>query len=523
MSQKAILIVLDGFGIGKDSKFNAINNAKMPFYRGLISKYPHSQLITHGEAVGLPEGVMGNSEVGHMTMGAGRIVYQDLSRISKAIRDHEFSKNPVLRSTLQAGANGRVHLMGLISDGGVHSTLEHLFALLDLSLEMKIPRVVVHCFLDGRDTPPDSALGRGEKEGYLRQLLRHPAFAKGVAKIGSVMGRYFAMDRDKRWDRIERAYRTMTGQVPAFVATGNEPAVLQVVRKSYESGKSDEFVEPVLLDADCAMRDGDSVVFFNYRSDRAREITTAITEPDFKEFDRGRGFKPSAFAGMAQYDKNLQHMKVAFPPQSLNHIFGEWLEEKNLTQFRVAETEKYAHVTFFFNGGREAPFHGEDRVLIPSPRDVATYDLKPEMSALGVADEAAKQIRTGKYDFLLMNFANADMVGHTGNYEAAVRAVETLDTCLSRVIGAAESSGYHVLLTADHGNAEEMCDSEGHIHTQHTLNPVPALWVAPGTANAPKSARTALNDGGLADIMPTLCDLMKLPIPPEVTGKSLLR
>jgi 2,3-bisphosphoglycerate-independent phosphoglycerate mutase len=521
---KAVLIVLDGFGIGKDSPFNGISNAKMPFYRGLLAKYPHSELLTHGEAVGLPAGIMGNSEVGHMTMGAGRIIYQDLSRISKAIRDHEFEKSPVLRQTIEAGAeNGRVHLMGLLSDGGVHSTIEHLYALLDLCLSMKVPKIVVHPFLDGRDTPPDSALGRGTNVGYLAQMLAHPAFKQGVAQAGTVMGRYFAMDRDKRWDRVERAYKTMTGQVAPFAGSGNEAPLIQAVRKSYEAGKSDEFVEPVLLDASCAMKDGDSVLFFNFRSDRAREITAAITEPGFKEFDRGTGFKPSAYAGMTQYDKNLHHMKIAFPPQSLEHIFGEWLEEKNLAQLRVAETEKYAHVTFFFNGGREPPFRGEERILVPSPRDVATYDLKPEMSALQVAAQAAQGIRSGQFNFVLMNFANADMVGHTGNYPAVLRAMETLDQCLSQVISAAQGSGYDVLLTADHGNAEEMCDSEGHIHTQHTLNPVPALWIAPNTANAPRSSRTALRDGSLADIMPTLCELMNLPIPNEVTGKSLLR
>jgi 2,3-bisphosphoglycerate-independent phosphoglycerate mutase len=412
--------------------------------------------------------------------------------------------------------------MGLLSDGGVHSTIEHLYALLDLCLEMKIPKVSVHCFLDGRDTPPDSALGRG-KVGYIGQLLRHPAFSQGVASIATVMGRYWAMDRDKRWERVERAYRAMTGQMEAFTASaGNEPPIVQAVRKAYESSKTDEFVEPTLLDASAAMQDGDSVVFFNYRSDRAREITAAITEPDFKEFDRGRGFKPSAYAGMTQYDKSLSHMKIAYPPQNLNHIFGEWLEERSLTQFRIAETEKYAHVTFFFNGGREEPYRGEERLLVPSPRDVPTYDLKPEMSAFQVAEEAAKHIRSGKFNFVVMNFANADMVGHTGNYEATIRAVETLDKCLATVIGAAESSGYNVLLTADHGNAEEMCDGEGHIHTQHTLNPVPAIWVAPNTANAPQRARVALRDGTLADVMPTLCDLMGLPIPREVTGKSLL-
>lgn len=516
-TRRAVLIILDGFGIGKDSPFNAIKNARMPFFHELLSKYPHSQIITHGEAVGLPAGVMGNSEVGHMTMGAGRIIYQDLTRISKSIRDKHFFQNPVLRRTIEAGARGtgRVHLMGLLSDGGVHSHVEHLEALLDLCMEMGVPQIGVHAFLDGRDTPPDSS------SGYLKRLFHHPAFSQGKAKVVSVTGRYFAMDRDKRWDRVAQAYLAMTGQIHPLPKSGEE-SVLQAVESSHQSGKTDEFVAPLLFEPAWAMQDGDSVIFFNYRSDRAREITEALTFKEFSHFDRGRGFKPSAFAGMATYDKNFENVGVAFEPQNLDHIFGEWLEDRNLSQFRIAETEKYAHVTFFFNGGRERPFKNEDRVLIPSPRDVPTYDLKPEMSAFQVAEEAAARIRRQTYDFVLMNFANADMVGHTGNYEATVRALEALDRCLGQVVGAAESSGYHVLLTADHGNAEEMCDTQGRIHTQHTLNPVPAIWVAPNSVIAPKQSRVALKDGTLADMMPTLCDLMGLPVPKEVSGKSLL-
>lgn len=514
--ERAILVVLDGFGIGKDSVCNAINNAKMPFYRDLIAKYPHSQLITHGEAVGLPGGVMGNSEVGHMTMGAGRIIYQDLTRISKAVHDRSFFQNPVLRKTIEMGAKttGRVHFMGLLSDGGVHSHIDHLLALLDLCSELRVPNVSVHAFLDGRDTPPDSGVK------YLKQLLGHPTFSATTgtrATIATVMGRYWAMDRDKRWERVERAYKAMTGQLEA---TPSDP--IKAVQSSYEQGKSDEFVEPVLLNSGAAMKSGDSVIFFNYRSDRAREITHAMIDVDFTEFNRGTGFKPSMYTGMTEYDKNIKGMEIAFGPQSQNHIFGEWLEENHLKQCRIAETEKYAHVTFFFNGGREKPFIGEDRILVPSPRDVATYDLKPEMSAFQVASEAAAKINSKMYDFVLMNFANADMVGHTGNYEAVVKSMTTLDQCLSQVIGAAQHSGYNVLLTADHGNAEEMCDSEGRIHTQHTLNPVPAIWIAPNTAIAPQRERVALKDGTLEDVMPTLCALMKLPIPEQVTGKSLL-
>ena len=524
-SGKAVLIVLDGFGIGRESPFNAISNAKMPFYRDLIARYPHSQLLTHGEAVGLPDGVMGNSEVGHMTMGAGRIVYQDLTRISKAVRDGDFARNPVLRDTLETGArqSGRVHLMGLLSDGGVHSHIDHLLALLDLSVQLGVPQIFVHAFLDGRDTPPDSS------SIYVERLLEHPAFKAGGrtrASLATLGGRYWAMDRDKRWDRVKKAYRVLTGQAaPAAIPEdgGTAPALL-ALQKSHADGKTDEFVEPLLLDPNGAMKSGDSVVFFNYRSDRAREITQAITATEFSEFDRGTGFRPSAYAGMAMYDEKFpkDQVKAAFTPQNLNNILGQWLEQRKLAQFRTAETEKYAHVTFFFNGGREAPFVGEERALVASPRDVATYDLKPEMSAFEVARIAAENIAADRFPFVLMNFANADMVGHTGNYEAAVRAMEALDRCLSEVVGAAQKAGYDTLITADHGNAEEMRDEKGRLHTQHTLNPVPALWIAPNTAIAPKSTRVALKDGGLADVMPTLCALMGLPLPPEVTGRSLL-
>ena len=514
-SSKAVLIVLDGFGIGKESPYNAIANAKMPFYREIWEKYPHSQLLTHGPAVGLPEGVMGNSEVGHMTMGAGRIIYQDLTRISKAIHDKEFGKNPTIRKTIEAGAakSGRVHFMGLLSDGGVHSHINHLLALLDLCMELRIPEVFVHPFLDGRDTPPNSSLA------FMRKLLEHPAFGQNSATkahIATVMGRYYAMDRDHRWDRVQKAYDAMTGQIPA-----SDVAPLEAIERSHAAGKNDEFVEPTLLFADGAIRDGDSLFFYNYRSDRAREISAAFLSPTFSDFPRKAWPKLSAFAGMTVYDKNLG-LPYAYGPQNLNNLFGKWLEDRKLKQFRVAETEKYAHVTFFFNGGREAPFEGEERILVPSPKEVATYDLKPEMSAFGVAEQAVKHLHMRKHDFMLMNFANADMVGHTGNYEATVKSMDALDKCLSQVVGAAQTEGYNVVITADHGNAEEMLDCNGHLHTQHTLNPVPAIWIAPNTAIAPKNTRKALHDGGLQDIMPTLCDLMGLPLPQEVTGKSLL-
>jgi 2,3-bisphosphoglycerate-independent phosphoglycerate mutase len=510
MTQKAALIVLDGFGIGKDSPFNAIKNAKMPFYKDLVAKYPHSQILTHGNVVGLPDGVMGNSEVGHMTMGAGRIIYQDLTRISLSIQNKDFFKNPVLRKTIETGAKktGRVHLMGLLSDGGVHSHIDHLFALIELCAEIGVPSVSIHVFLDGRDTPPHSSAT------YVKKLLEHPLVkdqknSKTKIILSTLSGRYWAMDRDKRWDRVEKAYKTLSGQVEAV-----SESPFEIIEKSHKDGKSDEFLEPVLLNQDGAIQKDDAIIFFNYRADRAREIVQEIL--------KHAETKPSAFAGMAEYDKSISGIEAAFKPQSTSNIFAEIVEGKGLSQLRIAETEKYAHVTYFFNCGREQPFKKEDRVLIESPKDVATYDLKPEMSAPAVADETAMRIQSGKYDFMLLNFANADMIGHTGNYEAAVKSMEALDICLAQAVGACQKSGYHVLLTADHGNCEEMRDSEGRIHTQHTLNPVPAIWVAPNTAIAPQSARTALKDGTLADIMPTLCDLMKLPLPKEVTGKSLL-
>lgn len=503
---RVVLIILDGFGIGKDSAFNAIANAKMPFYKSLVAKAPHSELYTHGSAVGLPDGVMGNSEVGHMTMGAGRILYQDLVRITAAIHDGSFNKNPILIRTLEAGpkAGGSAHVMGLLSDGGVHSHIAHLEALLALALERKIPRVWVHAFLDGRDTAP------GSGRGFLERILGHEAFRTDVAKIASISGRYYAMDRDNRWERIERAMQAMTGN--AGSAAGQDP--LEALDGLYASEpRGDEFIKPLLLDPDGAIGDGDSLVFFNFRSDRARQIS--------RKFLEGPKPKLSAFCGMTEYDAKMA-LPAAFSPLPLTHLFGELLEENGLRQFRVAETEKYAHVTFFFNGGREAPFRGEDRILVPSPRGVATYDLKPEMSAPQIADEAVKRIDSGLYDFVLMNFANSDMVGHTGNYQAALKAMESIDECLEKVITSAHRAGDHVLVTADHGNAEEMCDQEGKPHTQHTLNPVPCIWLPAGSGAEPKSRKHKLRDGGLADLYPTLCDLLHLQTPAEVTGKSLL-
>lgn len=508
-TNRAILMVLDGFGIANPSPSNAVLNAKMPFYRSLLAKYPHSRLTTHGEAVGLPHGVMGNSEVGHMTLGAGRIIYQDLMLVSKSIENRSFFQNKVLRNTIIEGSKktGRVHLMGLLSDGGVHSHIDHLLALLDLCTQLSVPHVSVHAFLDGRDTPPDSS------PGYFETLLKHPAFSdtssKTTAIIATLMGRYWAMDRDKRWDRVQRAFDTLTGRVESH----EDLNPIAAVKKSYSAGKTDEFVEPVLLKSSGAIQPGDSVIFFNFRADRARELTSALTKqiPEITNSCPGL----SAFAGMTVYDVKF-NLPAAFGHLEHKNIFPKALENLGLKQLRIAETEKYAHVTFFFNGGQEKAHIGEDRLLIPSPKEVPTYDLKPEMSAAAVAQNASEKISIGIYDFILLNFANPDMVGHTGIYPAVIKALEFLDGCIKQVIETALKQGYHILLTADHGNAEEMTDAEGKPHTQHTLNPVQLIWISPEEAN------TEMKNGTLADIAPTLCTIMNITQPSEMTGHTLL-
>jgi 2,3-bisphosphoglycerate-independent phosphoglycerate mutase len=452
-----------------------------------------------------------------MTLGAGRVIFQDLTRINRSIKDKTFFSNETITKTFEAGKNktGRVHLMGLVSDGGVHSDLSHLLALLDFAVQKKVPHVSVHCFMDGRDTPPSSGIG------YVQRLLEHPAFQPGgqngtQAQVGVISGRYWAMDRDQRWERVARAYAALTGQVQA---TALKP--LEAIEHSYKAEKTDEFMEPVLLSAEAAIHDGDSAFFFNFRSDRAREISQALTAETFEGFDRGKAPRLSAFAGMTVYDKKAG-IPAAFPPQSLENILGEWLEKKGLSQFRIAETEKYAHVTFFFNGGREKPFEKEERVLIPSPKEVPTYDLKPEMSAIAVTENAVERINATKPDFVLLNFANPDMIGHTGNYDAAIKALETIDKCLVQLMDSLMKNGYHVLVTADHGNAEELRDANGEVHTQHTLNPVPITWVAAPSAKTPKSLKHELKSGGLADVMPTVCAIMDIGVPAEATGKNLV-
>ncbi len=503
-----ILIVLDGWGINAHTDGNAIALAKAPVYRQLLSDHPHTELRASGEAVGLPDGQMGNSEVGHLNLGAGRVVYQDSTRISKAIRDGEFFQNPVLLSAMGRvkKSNGALHLMGLLSDGGVHSRLDHLYAMLDLVKAQGITKVFFHIFLDGRDTPPSSALG------YISALEEH---LSGIGKIATVSGRYYAMDRDKRWDRVIKTYEAMVQ------AKGTHSfSAAEAVQQSYADGKTDEFLVPtVILDKNSHMpigpvNDGDGVIFCNFRSDRAREITQALTASEFQGFSRTRTPQLASFVCLTTYDDSFE-LPVAFAPTRLTHILGQVLSAHGVRQLRIAETEKYAHVTFFFNGGEETPFPLEERILIPSPRDVATYDKKPEMSAREVADALVKNILSRQYGFILANFANPDMVGHTGVMEAAIQAVEALDECLGRVLQAAQDAGAVVVITADHGNIEQMKDPEnGQPFTAHTTNRVPFILVG---------EKVRLKAGGLlADVAPTVLALKHFKKPEEMTGDSLI-
>lgn len=509
-SQRVVLLVLDGWGINTSREGNAIASAKTPVYTRVMREYPHAVLQASGEAVGLPEGQMGNSEVGHLNLGAGRIVYQDSTRISKAIRDGEFFHNRVLLSAMEtvkkSGAN--LHLMGLLSDGGVHSRMDHILAMFDMVKAQGIKNVFFHAFLDGRDTPPSSAIQ------YITQLEDHLARI-GVGRIASVSGRYYAMDRDKRWERIQKAYEALV------MGEGmRKHSALDAVQESYEHHKTDEFVLPtVLLDEKtnksvATIRDNDAVIFCNFRSDRAREITRALTDPEFTDFTRPHVPKLASFVCLTTYDETFD-LPVAFGPIRLTHILGEVLSESKIQQLRIAETEKYAHVTFFFNGGEEPPFPLEDRVLVPSPRDVPTYDKKPEMSAREITDKLVEQIASRHYGFILANYANPDMVGHTGVIDATIKAVEVIDECLGRVLTAAREEGMVVLITADHGNAEIMLDpSTGQPHTAHTTDPVPFIIV---------QKNIQLRDAGiLADVAPTVLDLMGVSIPAEMTGKSLI-
>lgn len=507
--QPLLLMILDGWGINPHQENNAIAQAKTPNMDRLSTSYPYVEMGTSGLSVGLPEGQMGNSEVGHLNIGAGRVVYQDLTRISKAIDDGDFFENPVLLDCIAKtrAAGGRLHLAGLLSDGGVHSHNTHLYALLQLAKREGIKDVFVHCLLDGRDTPPQSGVD------YLAQLEAEIARI-GAGRIATVIGRFYAMDRDNRWERVEKAYRAMVcGEGEGFASAA------AVIDQSYQNGVNDEFVLPSVITANGApvgtIRDGDGFIFFNFRSDRAREITRTLTDAGFTGFERPQFPRLASYVCMTTYDETFG-LPVAFAPEALKNIFGEVLGRLGLRQLRIAETEKYAHVTFFFNGGSEVPFPGEDRALIPSPKEVATYDEKPEMSVYPVTEELLKRLDEDLYDVIILNFANADMVGHTGIMAAAIRAVEAVDDCVGRLVAKVRSLGGRVLITADHGNAEIMVDENGGPHTAHTCDKVPFILVDDTRRDA------KLRPGILADIAPTMLDLLGIPQPQEMTGKSMI-
>ena len=502
MKKPLILMILDGFGIAPEYG-NAIMAAKKPNLDRLFRENPLSQIGSSGLNVGLPNGQMGNSEVGHTNIGAGRIVYQELTRITKEIEDGNFYKNPALvKAVAAAKAKGTaLHLIGLLSDGGVHSHNGHLYALLELAKQNGLSKVYVHALLDGRDIPPSS--GKGFVEDCLAKMQEI-----GVGEIATVAGRYYAMDRDNRWERVSKAYNAM---VLGEGVQNSDPAA--AVAKSYEDGVTDEFVMPVVCGPEGRISTDDSVIFFNFRPDRARELTRAFVDPDFTGFPRAKGFFPLTYVCMTQYDATMPNVDVAFHPQSLKNTLGEYLSNLGMTQLRIAETEKYAHVTFFFNGGVETVYPGEDRVLIHSPK-VATYDLQPEMSAYAVTDALVEKIDSGMYDVIILNFANCDMVGHTGIFDAAKAAVEAVDTCVGRVIDAIERMHGTAIITADHGNAEKMYEEDGSPFTAHTTNPVPFCVVG-----YPCKLR---ENGRLADIAPTMLKILGLPQPAEMTGESMI-
>ena len=502
MKKPLVLMILDGFGIAGDNG-NAIKAANTPNLDKLFASNPITQIGASGMDVGLPDGQMGNSEVGHTNIGAGRIVYQELTRITKSIKDGDFDNNEAfLKAMANVTANGSaLHLMGLLSNGGVHSHNEHLYALLALAKKQGIEKVYVHALLDGRDVPPSSG------KDFVQELMDKMAEI-GVGRVATVMGRYYAMDRDNRWERVGKAYAAM-------VYGEGEHAACPVcaVENSYAAGVTDEFVVPTVIDGAQPVSANDSVIFFNFRPDRAREITRTFVDPDFNGFERKNGFFPLVYVCMTQYDKTMPNVDVAFKPQTLENTFGEYISNKGLTQLRIAETEKYAHVTFFFNGGVEKQYPGEDRILVNSPK-VATYDLQPEMSAYEVTDKMVEAVKSGKYDVIILNFANCDMVGHTGVFEAARAAVEAVDTCVGRVADAVAEMQGTILLTADHGNADKMFEDDGSPFTAHTTNPVPFCVIG-----YPCTLRTG---GKLADIAPTMLKILGLPQPAEMDGESLI-
>ena len=503
MKKPLVLMILDGFGCAP-KEGNAIAAAKKPNIDALFASNPVTKIGASGLDVGLPDGQMGNSEVGHTNMGAGRIVYQELTRITKSIQDGPFFENEAFLAAMENAKknDSALHLIGLLSDGGVHSHITHLYALVEMAKKMGLTKVFVHCLLDGRDVPPSSG------KDYVQQLS-DKLKEIGVGQIATVMGRYYAMDRDNRWERVEKAYAAMVYGEGEKAACG-----VCAVANSYEKDVTDEFVVPCVIDGAQPIQANDSIIFFNFRPDRAREITRTFVDPDFNGFERRGGFFPVTYVCMTQYDATMPNVQVAFKPQVLKNTLGEYLSDKGMTQLRIAETEKYAHVTFFFNGGVETVYPGEDRILVKSPK-VATYDLQPEMSAYEVTDKMVEAIKSGKYDVIILNYANCDMVGHTGVFEAAVKAVEAVDTCVGRVTAAIREMDGVLLLTADHGNADKMVDEDGEPFTAHTTNPVP-FCVAGYSCQ--------LREGGrLADIAPTMLQILGLPQPEEMDGKSLIQ
>lgn len=506
MPKPTVLIILDGFGHSDNPASNAIMAARTPVYDHLRATQPNGLISGSGMDVGLPDGQMGNSEVGHMNLGAGRVVYQDFTRVTKAIRDGEFFDNPTITAAVDkaVSAGKAVHILGLLSDGGVHSHQDHLVAMAELAAQRGAEKIYLHAFLDGRDTPPKSAQASIE-------LLDATFATLGKGRIASLIGRYFAMDRDNRWDRVEQAYQLLADGHAQFKAA----SAVEGLNAAYARGESDEFVKATRIGEPVHMADGDAVVFMNFRADRARELTRAFVEPNFNAFERARVPHLADFVMLTQYAASIP-APSAYKPQALTNVLGEYLANNGKTQLRIAETEKYAHVTFFFSGGREEPFAGEERILIPSP-NVATYDLQPQMSAPEVTDKIVEAIENQRFDVIIVNYANGDMVGHTGVFSAAVAAVECLDSCVGRVVAALEKVGGEALITADHGNAEQMADvSTGQAHTAHTCEPVPFIYIGQRSA-------TIRPGGVLADVAPTLLTLMGLPVPAEMTGTSILQ
>ncbi len=507
MSKKALLMILDGWGIGSKSHSNVIYSTPTPYIDSLVANYPNSQLLASGEDVGLPEGQMGNSEVGHLNIGAGRVVYQDLVKINIACRDNSILQNPEVISAYSYARDNKkkIHFLGLVSDGGVHSSLDHLFKLLDIAKDYGVSDAFVHCFMDGRDTDPRSG------KGFIEQLAVHTAATD--TKIASIIGRYYAMDRDKRWDRVKKSYDLLVNGVGE--ATTNVVAAMQA---SYDAGVTDEFVNPIVaVDAAgkplATIEAGDVVIFFNYRNDRAKELTVVLTQTNMSE--DGMHTIPLEFYCMTPYDSSYKGLHILFDKDNVQNTLGEYISSLGMKQLRIAETEKFAHVTFFFSGGRESEFEGEERILVASPK-VATYDLQPEMSAPEVAEKLAAALNTQKFDFVALNFANGDMVGHTGVYEAIQKAVTTVDNCVKEVVEAAKANDYEVIIIADHGNADFAENADGSPNTAHSLNPVPFIYV---TAN--KNAK--VENGILADVAPSICQILGIPQPKEMTGKGLIK